>query len=465
MKLFYLMFLVLPCVTNVFAQQNTVLGVNATSPGYNATPGYRNVTAGYESGLNITNGSTTIGFGNSFVGYRSGRDNTDGEGNCFFGYQTGLVNTIGNQNSFFGRSAGAGNVDGSFNTYVGYAAGYQGTGNNNTYLGYRSGWGNPGGSGNVFIGNNAGSSITGGPANNRLMIDNSSTSLPLIYGEFDNGNLTFNVDNAPSSRLTIKSGVNNNSNNGTSGLKFANLTSSSNTIASNGKVLTVNASGDVVLTTDVGSGATTQIQGGTNVTVTGSGVVGNPYIISSTASNCNLYTCDGTLTSNRLVNMNNKYLIFNTGGNTTTTGGRIYIGNTNQFTTGTGGNFVTFSDIDPANVRDYRLYVEGGVLSERVKVALRNTGNWADYVFSDNYKLMSLPELEEFIKENNHLPGIDSAADLVKKGLDLAQMQAKQMEKIEELTLYTIEQNKAIEKQAKEIEELKLQVKALLERK
>lgn len=281
----------------------------------------------------------------------------------------------------------------------------------------------------------------------------------MIFGEFDNGNLTFNVDNTSSSRLTIKSGVHNNYNNGTSGLKFANLTSTSNTVASNGKVLTVNASGDVVLTTDVGSGATTQIQAGTNVTVTGNGVVGNPYIISSTASNCNLYTCDGTLSSNRIVNMNtNKNLIFNTNGSTTTSGGRVYIGNTTQFTSGAGGNFVTFFDGIAENTRDYRLYVEGGLLTERVKVAMRNTANWADYVFNKDYKLMSLSEVEAFVKENNHLPGIDSANDLVKNGLDVAEMQAKQMAKIEELTLYVIEQNK-------EIEELKAQVKALLERK
>jgi hypothetical protein len=71
---------------------------------------------------------------------------------------------------------------------------------------------------------------------------------------------------------------------------------------------------------------------------------------------------------------------------------------------------------------------------------------------------MPLNEVETFVKENKHLPGIDSANELVKNGLDVAEMQAKQMGKIEELTLYVIQQNK-------EIEELKAQVKALLEKK
>ena len=78
---------------------------------------------------------------------------------------------------------------------------------------------------------------------------------------------------------------------------------------------------------------------------------------------------------------------------------------------------------------------------------------------------MPLNEVEMFIKENNHLPGIKSAKDLVKTGLDVSEMQSKQMEKIEELTLYVIEQNKKLEKQTNEIEELKAQVKLLLDRK
>ena len=103
-------------------------------------------------------------------------------------------------------------------------------------------------------------------------------------------------------------------------------------------------------------------------------------------------------------------------------------------------------------------------MTEKVKVALRSTANWADYVFADTYKLMPLQEVEKFVSKNKHLPGVDSASQLVKNGIDIAEMQSKQMEKIEELTLYAIDQNKAIEKQNKEIEELKLQIKMLIEK-
>lgn len=93
----------------------------------------------------------------------------------------------------------------------------------------------------------------------------------------------------------------------------------------------------------------------------------------------------------------------------------------------------------------YKMYVEQGILTEKVKVAVASSPAWADYVFAADYKLKPLSEVEKFIDENNHLPNIPSADELVKEGLDLGKMQALQMEKIEELTLYLIEMKKEIE--------------------
>ena len=102
----------------------------------------------------------------------------------------------------------------------------------------------------------------------------------------------------------------------------------------------------------------------------------------------------------------------------------------------------------------YNLYVEKGILAEKVKVAVNCSSAWADYVFANDYKLQPLSEVEKFIKENKHLPNVPSAETMVTEGLDLGKMQAKQMEKIEELTLYLIEMKK-------EIEILKIENKAL----
>jgi hypothetical protein len=89
----------------------------------------------------------------------------------------------------------------------------------------------------------------------------------------------------------------------------------------------------------------------------------------------------------------------------------------------------------------YKLAVNGFVRSKEVVV---ETG-WADYVFAKDYKLPSLIEVEKYIKANNHLPEIPSAKEIQENGLKVGEVQTKMMQKIEELTLYIIEQNKRIE--------------------
>ncbi|MBO9204517.1 MULTISPECIES: hypothetical protein [Niastella] len=101
------------------------------------------------------------------------------------------------------------------------------------------------------------------------------------------------------------------------------------------------------------------------------------------------------------------------------------------------------------------LAVNGTVSAQ--KMLLSQTGRWPDYVFSKQYQLPSLTEVENFINQNNHLPGIPSAAEVAKKGIDVADNQAALLKKIEELTLYVIELEKRSQKQNEEISELKKQ--------
>lgn len=193
---------------------------------------------------------------------------------------------------------------------------------------------------------------------------------------------------------------------------------------------------------------TTSVVAGTNVAVTGNGSAATPYLIN--AIDKSIFSDNGTInqattiSGNRVVNMNNRNIWFSS--TSADANGKIYIGSTATYPTTTG---------------NYKLFVEGGILTEKVKVALRSTANWADYVFENDYKLMPLNEVEDFITTNKHLPGIDSAAELTANGLDIAEMQAKHMAKIEELTLYIIAQNKAIERNTKAIEELQKQVQVL----
>ncbi len=213
-------------------------------------------------------------------------------------------------------------------------------------------------------------------------------------------------------------------------------------ITQNGAIVTLsNGGGSITLQSSV-------VTAGNNVSVLGNGSAGTPYVVSSTDTS--LYKDNGnidpttTISGNRVVSMNGSNIWFNSA--TGQPNGKIYIGSTATYPT-TSGN--------------YKLYVEGGILTEKVKVALRSTANWADYVFEKNYDLMPLKNVEEYIAKHKHLPGIDSASELAKNGLDLAEMQAKHMAKIEEMMLYIIEQNKTIEKSIKDIEELKKQVKTL----
>jgi hypothetical protein len=94
----------------------------------------------------------------------------------------------------------------------------------------------------------------------------------------------------------------------------------------------------------------------------------------------------------------------------------------------------------------YKLAVSGGILTEKVRVATSGTAFWADYVFDKSFKLKSLKEVENFIKENKHLPDVPSTTDVTKNGIDLAETQALLLQKIEELTLYVIQQQKEIDK-------------------
>jgi hypothetical protein len=79
------------------------------------------------------------------------------------------------------------------------------------------------------------------------------------------------------------------------------------------------------------------------------------------------------------------------------------------------------------------------------KMKYENENQWSDKVFDKTYKLMSLQEVSKFINENKHLPNVPSAQEVVKNGVSIDEMVSKLLEKVEELTLYTIQQQKEIE--------------------
>lgn len=92
----------------------------------------------------------------------------------------------------------------------------------------------------------------------------------------------------------------------------------------------------------------------------------------------------------------------------------------------------------------YRLFVEEGIRTRKVKV---DQASWADFVFSPSYKLRPISELKSFINEHHHLPDVPSEKEVVENGQDLGEMNKILLQKIEELTLYAIEQDERIKEQ------------------
>ena len=99
----------------------------------------------------------------------------------------------------------------------------------------------------------------------------------------------------------------------------------------------------------------------------------------------------------------------------------------------------------------YHLAVGGKIIAEEVLVELQTA--WPDYVFKTDYKLPSISELNAFIKENSHLPGVPSQKEVSENGISLGEMNGILLKKIEELTLYIIQQDERIKRLENKIEE------------
>jgi hypothetical protein len=190
-------------------------GFVCTFVGYQAgfsNQGHNNTFVGAEAGI-----SNTTGDYNTFLGNQSGKTNASGNHNTFMGSTAGWSNTTGFGNTFTGDFAGGSNTSGIHNTYLGYNAGsstdtgkgntfvgaYAGDlnadGNENTYLGASAGHDNVSGSRNVFIGYQAGFYETG---THKLIIANSPSSPPLIYGDFLTGRLGLGTT-SPGGKLDV----------------------------------------------------------------------------------------------------------------------------------------------------------------------------------------------------------------------------------------------------------------------
>ncbi len=168
------------CIVQLTTAQNTHYGIDAgNGPGMITNTGIY-ISGNYNTSIGYKAGAQIAGIGPKSARY-----------NVFLGHLAGTSNTSGGSNTFLGASSGKSQTIGWGNTFLGQSAGYT----------------NTTGIGNVFIGNNAGFSELG---SNKLYIDNSDTSSPLIYGDFAtnrvaiNGSLGIGTNNPGSFQLAVE---------------------------------------------------------------------------------------------------------------------------------------------------------------------------------------------------------------------------------------------------------------------
>jgi hypothetical protein len=308
--------------------------------------------------------------------------NTTGDDNSFFGRDAGFSNTTGGYNSFFGRDAGGANTTGVSNSFFGGSAGYANTtGVYNSFFGRLAGWSNTGGNFNAFFGGLAGQYNTAGTNN-----------------AFVGGHAGFlNTTGGDNSFVGRAAGYNNT------------------------------------------TGASNSFFGGSAGYFNTTGTYNSFFGYSSGASNGTEHnnTFLGALSNGTTAITNATAVGYRA---SVTQGDSLVLGSINGVNGATADTNVGIGTTAPAE----RLHVVGNIRLSGSVITAAPSEPVPDYVFEPDYKLMPIDELAKYVARERHLPSVPKASEIQEKGLDLGAFQMKLLEKIEELTLYSVEQAKRI---------------------
>jgi hypothetical protein len=395
----------------VSGSNNSFFGADA---GYSSAAGDFNSFFGSGAGY-----ANTAGRWNSFFGSGAGYSNENGHSNAFFGETAGGANIHGLDNSFFGRLTGSANSAGSANSFYGRSAGlYSTTGSYNSFFGANSGYSNTVENGNSFLGSNSDGSagITNATALGYQAKVTRSNSLILggvngINGAIAETNVGIGVTN-PDRQLTVE---------GTQAVArlrryYGTEDPFTRTFAPT--FLLERSRGTQAVPADIQAGdylGKVQFRGLVGGTAIEYGAMA--FVAADTGQNGRFAFVDRDLTTERMS-------ILNTGN-------------------------VGINTTEPME----RLHVVGNVRIDGDLIWTDPGAPVPDYVFDPNYNLMGIDELKEFIAREKHLPKIPAAAEIRDKGLNVSEFQMTMLEKIEELTLYTVQQAKAIEDQKTVLEQ------------
>lgn len=476
---------------------NSFFGVDA---GKTTTTGAGNTFAGWGAGSSNAAGNDNSFFGagaglhntasnNAFFGQNAGLQNTDatensffgksageqnaGSDNAAFGYSAGKSNSGGFKNSFFGSQAGYGSVNGYHNCFFGYTAGYSNDwGNWNAFFGFRSGYANRSGW-NAFFGANTGENNTEGHGNSFLGYQSGMNNTTGNFNTFvgsdtgyassvEEGNTligakaNFDPGSTPSTNPVTNS----------TAIGYHAYVTRADSLVLGG----VKGFNSATAETFVGIGTTAPDR---QLVVEGSQALGKFRRYSATSvshSPAFLFERGRGTNTAPLDMIPGDYLgkvqfRGRVGGNMLEYGALAFVGaDTNQ-----NGRFA-FVDRDLATERMVVLNtgnvgIGTSAPTERLDVAgnLRVRGAIVygapavpvpDYVFESDYRLMPVSELKQYLDKEKHLPNMPKASEIQEKGINLGEFQMKLLEKVEELTLYTVEQAKRIEALEQKIREL-----------
>lgn len=348
---------------------------------------------------------------------------TPGNNNTLIGPSAG-VNTTASDNTFIGNQAGNSNKFGFNNTYVGSLAGQIGSGGfNNTFIGAFAGNSNLKGENNTFIGYAVGASNEG--------------SENVFVGGYS-GRL--NYSGTSNTFLGYNAGYRNST--GTRNTFIGNQAGYYNTSGSNNII--------------IGPNSGTAITDGSDNILMGYNSQAEEGIFNGVA-----------IGSNSRVAASNSLVLghqVNVGIGTSAPASKLEIVADEIGQSGLRLSSLT-STSRTTHFADQFLTVneKGDVVKARYQLFINNPTEWSDKVFSPSYPLCSLSAVADYIDQHRHLPGIPSAEQIVKEGIDPIKMNAMLLEKVEELTLYGIQLEKTNQDQQKRLQELE-QKQAKLER-
>lgn len=409
--------LILLCANNFqsVAQNNYVVNT-ANSP----IPNTNNTLVGPSAG-----NTTMTGGNNTFLGSSAGRVNSEGSANTFIGCFAGQYNTSGFANTNMGSNAGTYTTTGFLNAFIGNNAGqYNTTGFRNTFVGSNAGTTNTEGIDNTFLGSSVGNSNTTGSYN--LFVgtvagySNTTGSQNTFVGTragYNNSTGNNNIIIGPNSGTAIST-------------SDENVLIGYNAQAGDGK-----GGHNVIIGGEAGGG----LWAGTSNTM-----IGHQASAESVAlHHATAIGAGAHVTVSNAVVLGNQA---NVGIGTTAPTARLHISSGQLNESGFRLSDLTASSPTTQSTDQFLTVNEwGDVIKARYQLRINNANEWSDKVFAPNYQLRPLASVAAYIQENGHLPGVPSANEVIKEGVDLVKMNATLLEKVEELTLYLIQQQKRIE--------------------